>query len=110
MKTNNDSKELQRYIELFNDLLDKFVEGGSMYGLMLRTDDEAKFKGIIIEVIEFLKELFGENNTYALNIINTVNDIAKLQKNYNNKNKKLKLQLLDGYAYIDIDTLILQDG
>jgi hypothetical protein len=73
MDKNGDIKELQKYIELCNSFLGKFVEGGSMCGLFLRSEDEAQFKRFIIEVNEFLKELLGENNIYSVNIFNAIN-------------------------------------
>lgn len=73
MNKNDNLSEFQRYIELLESFLSKFVEGGSMYGLFLKSEDEAQLKRVVIEVIDFLKEIFGESNTYSLNIINTIN-------------------------------------
>jgi len=70
-KTNDN--DLKQYTDALNSFLGRFVKGGSMYGRFLGTEDAAQLKRIIMEVNDFLSELFGDNNVYSVNIINTVN-------------------------------------
>ncbi len=73
MDTNNNFKEIQKYIELFESFLVKFIKGDSISGRFLKTEDNAQLKRVVLEVLDFLTELFGENNTFSLNILNTLN-------------------------------------
>lgn len=65
-------KELQGFIQTFESFLEKFVDS-DLYGKILKTDDDAQVKRKIIEVSDYLNELFGKNNHYTVNIINAIN-------------------------------------
>ncbi len=65
--------DLDSLIRELEDITTRFVKGNSITGLFLQSEDQAFFKQKIMEVTALLDELFGENNRYSINIINTVN-------------------------------------
>ncbi|MCI0614312.1 hypothetical protein L0244_15105 [bacterium] len=73
MVANDKLDELQKYIILFESFLGRFVHGGSPYGPSLNAEDEAQVKRVTMEVVDFLKDVFGKKNSYSHNIINTIN-------------------------------------
>lgn len=80
LKNKNDSAETDNYmsdldslIHELEDISTRFVKGDNITGLFLQSDNEALFKQKIMELTTLLDEIFGDNNRYSINIVNTVN-------------------------------------
>lgn len=65
--------DLDSLIHELEDITTHFVSGDNLVGLFLQSEDQALFKQKMMEVIALLDELFGDNNRYSINIVNTVN-------------------------------------
>jgi hypothetical protein len=68
-----DTSALDSLIRELEDITKCFVEGNSLTGLFLQSEDQALFKQKIMEATALLDDLIGANNRYSINIINTVN-------------------------------------
>ncbi|MCK4358418.1 MAG: hypothetical protein KAW92_06695 [Candidatus Cloacimonetes bacterium] len=68
-------KELLQCKKDIELLTNHFVKG--TWELYLPTDETAMFKQKVLEVVDLLDDIFGENNFYTTNIFHTINTSSK---------------------------------
>ena len=54
------------------ELTTRFVESGSS-GYFLKTEDEARFKRLVVEATAAISEALGQRNSFSSNIVHAVN-------------------------------------
>ena len=66
--------DLTELVTQFEALKERFVEGGSMTGLFLRTEDQAAFEGLFLQAKSLTDEALGDPNDYSLKLVAAYNE------------------------------------
>lgn len=66
------NKDFERFDNELQKLSEAFIRSGSS-GIFLKTENQAYYKQLLTELVDFIDEVFGEENHYSKNIINTAN-------------------------------------
>jgi hypothetical protein len=67
------AEELEQIAKAMEALEGKFIKSDSIYGLFLKTEDEARFKRLKVEAKSLMDEALGVTNDFSFNLVHTAN-------------------------------------
>lgn len=66
-------EELEGIAEQLEALESKYVDGGSIFGYHLRSEDNARAKRLVVEAKSLMDEALGIANDFSMNVVTTAN-------------------------------------